>query len=789
MSILDPTTREALEFDALLEQAAALAETAPGARRTRAIEPASNTTTAQGLQAQTTEARRWIEQLSPRLSGLDDPEPVLAALRVAGLSLEPAQILVACCYIGRAAEIKGAMKARSTDFPVLWKLAEKIADLGDWKRSVTKALDGEGNVLDSATPEIRRVRSAIRQKREELNRTLERYFSRPEVIQDSYVTERNGRYVIPVRAERKQEVEGVLHGASSSGATVFLEPLPVVGMNNELALLLEQEALEVSRIIQELTSSLRRQLVHFDTLVEAITQLDVTAARARLGLRQQAVEPALGGPGIEILQARHPLLMHFIGAGNVVPVDVRLNAQTKVLVISGPNTGGKTAALKTVGLLALMSHCGFQVPAREARFPMFSGIRADVGDHQSLQQSLSTFSSHILRLKEILAETAGETLVLLDELGAGTDPSQGASLALAVLETLVAKGAHVIVTTHLERLKAFAQDRGFAENAAVEFDEQSLRPTFRLISGISGHSNALTIAQRIGLDREIVDLARSKIGNRELEMENYLQRLNEDAQKLAAAREELQRKSQELDRERIRQRIEAEEKLARRQQELEERLAQLQRQFEESLKLELAGISDKVERQRRLAAEKRKAEALRESFRRQALGYIAVADQRASSERDDGRASGTPEPRARVLVISLDQPGVFLGMEGKQAVVEIAGKKVRLAPADLRCLEEPPAAALRLPSNVSFTPAAGEEVPHELNLIGKTVDEALPEVDKFLDKAALESYASVRLIHGRGSGRLAKALREFLQGHLHVASARAGNEREGGNGVTVVELR
>ncbi|HEY3129224.1 MAG TPA: endonuclease MutS2 [Acidobacteriota bacterium] len=779
--MLDQETRQALEFNALLQLAATLAQTPLGARRIQSWDPLTAVEQIQCLQRRTSEAKQWVQQLRPTFAGLDDPASLLAGLAVEDLSLEPAQILLAARYLGKARELRQATKPHAALYPLLWSQLEAVVDFNDWIRLVEKSLDAEGRILDSASPEIRQIRVAIDHKRRHLHQALEQYFAYTEILQDAYITERSGRFVIPVRVERKNEIEGVLHGTSSSGATVFLEPLPVVGLNNDLAFLLEQEAVEARKILRSLTSPLRAFQNEFKATVEILTDLDATAARGRLSLQHQAVEPTFGNSGIRIKQGRHPILIQFLGFANVVPVDLELDPATRVLIISGPNAGGKTAVLKAIGLFSAMAQCGFHIPASNAALPLFTNVRADIGDHQSLQENLSTFSSHVLRLQQVLQQADDRALVLLDELGAGTDPSQGAALALAVLETLSDRGAHVVATTHLDRLKAFAEEQPFAQNAAVEFDQRSLKPTFRLLLGVSGQSNALSIAERLGLEKDIVERARRKMASQDREMEKYLQRLQDQSEALEQQKEKLLQENREMEQERSRFRMEKEQILRSEQEKLESRWQELQREFEGKLQNELQSVQDKAERERQMASHRRRMELLRQSFRKKASGSMTT-----KAAQDSPQALA---PNSAVMVTSLGRLGTFLGMEGKQALVEIGGKRVQVALSDLQAAEKDKQADRRLPANVRFTPASETPVPQELNLIGKTVDEAIFEVDKFLDQAFVESYSKVRLIHGRGTGRLSKALRQFLKHHEHVADLRPGGEGEGGDAVTIVELR
>ncbi|MBI4456326.1 MAG: endonuclease MutS2 [Acidobacteria bacterium] len=783
--MLDDETLQALEFDAVLRLTAGFARTPLGKRRVELLRPLADLDQVERLQQKTSEARSWIVHLQPAFAELDDADALWSTLAVEEMTLEPGQILLAADYVQCVQQIRAAMGTIASHYPLLWLVLDATPDLSGWASQVHKAMDREGRVLDAASVELRKIRTGIARLRYQLNEKLEEYFSRSEILQDNYITERNGRYVIPVRAEKKNVIEGVLHGTSSSGATVFLEPLSVVSLNNDLAYLLDQELIEVQRILADLTRGLRSRQHDFRKVVENLADLDGTAAQARLSLQQQAVQPTLGcgaNQSIELKQARHPMLIQFLGWENVVPIDLRLEAGTDIVIISGPNAGGKTAVLKTVGLLAVMAQCGFHVPVAEARLPIFKEILADIGDHQSLQESMSTFSSHVLRIQKLLQEAKPETLVLLDELGTATDPTQGGALALATLETLRERGGRVLVTTHLDRLKVFAEEQKFAENVAVEFDEKSMRPTFRLLPGLSGQSNTFSIAARLGMSRAVIDLARSKMGTQEAEAENYLLRLRRQWDELQEERARMQRENEKTAEDHQRFLLEQEQNARRQRQELEVKLLDLELEFQKALQRLLESTRDKMERDRWKNLQMRKARVLRDLFREE-------AKKAAPGRADDAKPEAAPDPGAYVVVISLGQSGIFLGMEGKQAVVEVAGKRVQVPLSDLKKARESGESARPLPVNVFFTPATKEHPPQELNLIGQTVDEALSRVDKFLDQALLEGYDSVRLIHGRGTGRLAKALRDFLKAHQYVAAVRPADDQEGGAAITIVELR
>src|SRR5690606_15757772 len=497
-----------LEFDRIRERLAALAQSEPGRALCLALQPLFDREGVARLQAETRAATELLARgLRPPLGGLSDVRPLVdRASR--GAVLFPEEIVRVRATLGASAQMRAFLEEAGPPEP-LAPLAERLIRRPELERAIDRCVDENGDVLDSASDELARLRQRQREVQARIRQHLERLVHdhrMQDVLQESLVTVRNGRYVVPVRAERRADVPGVVHDQSASGNTLFIEPLAVVELNNRLRRLEAAEAEEIRRILTSLSRRIAEDGAALAPAVESLAQLDLIFARARLGFEMNAVEPVLNGEGrLRLGGARHPLL-----APPVVPIDLWLGDAFHVLVITGPNTGGKTVALKTVGLLALMCQSGLQVPARQAELPVFRAIYADIGDEQSIEQNLSTFSSHMRRVIPMLEEAGPEDLVLLDEVGAGTDPDEGAALAEAILEHLRQRGARVVATTHYSQLKGYAYLTEGVENASVEFDAETLQPTYRLQIGLPGRSNALEIAARLGTPPEVIERARQR---------------------------------------------------------------------------------------------------------------------------------------------------------------------------------------------------------------------------------------------------------------------------------------
>jgi DNA mismatch repair protein MutS2 len=797
---LDDESRRALEFDAVLDAVAGHAATAAGSARVRSLAPRFD---AEGLEAEHAAVAEAAKHLGERgrlvQGGLPDPGAALRGIAILGLRLDAAALRDLAVVLVAAGELRAAiLRLPAAEFPRLRDLGVATPDLRADARDVVAHVTPDGRISDEASPELRRIRAAAARVGERLRRMLESYLHEPgaeAVIRDDFVTQRNGRYVIPVRADAPRSVRGIVHAASSSGATLFVEPMESVDLNNEIVRLAEAEAAEQDRVVELWGRRFRDR--HGDVLaaVDGLTSADSLQARALFAAAAEGVTPRIGpGVPLRIRDARHPLLDRRLReqGARCVPASLDLDPPDQVLVLSGPNTGGKTVALKTVGLAVLMAHSGLPVTAKEASLPLLRQVRADIGDHQSIEADLSTFSAHVRAVARFLEAMSPPALFLFDEIGTGTEPTEGAALAQAVLERLVAPGITAVATTHQGVLKAWAFTTPGAASAAMEFDEEALKPTFRILMGAAGVSAGVEIAARLGLADALVERARSLIAPGGRQTEAYLYRLRELVSDLEERRANIVAEEERLAEEHRRLASRAADDAERRRRRAQEALEEALREFREQGKREIQAIQDRRERAR-LEKEQAKAEIrLRSEIRRKTGGSSAAGEAPAEPP-----GPVDPRPGLKVRVLSLGREGEIASVRGDKVEVRMGrvGITVRrddLAPAGP---EEPPVerrsmvARAAAPGRSEPGPGLTDDTPTELMLIGKTVDEALPELDRFLDQAALHGTAEIRVVHGHGTGRLRASIRLFLRGHPHVENQRSGEPREGGDGATVVRVK
>lgn len=785
---------QTLEFPKILDRLAAHTSFSAGAEKARRLTPSTDAAEVRERLATTAEARRLLaERPQTDLGGVRDLRPMVEAARRSVL-LSPADLLDVRQTLLVARRFRQIFAPLESAYPRLAAIVARTALCPDLVEAIGRALDDRGEVRDDASPALARVRQELRATHDRLMDRLQRIISSPEnqpFLQEPLVTMREGRYVIPLKAEFKGRIPGIVHDRSASGATLFIEPLAVVDLANAWRELQLQEAEEVRRILADLTARVAAHGEELEETVDALAELDLVLAAARYAEELNAAEPVMtdgrprrDAPCLALLQARHPLL----DPATVVPIDVVLDAETHVLVITGPNTGGKTVTLKTVGLLALMAQSGLHIPvAPGSSLPVFNAIYADIGDEQSIEQSLSTFSAHLTNILSFLHRADERSLVLLDELGAGTDPAEGSALARALLEAFRQKGAVTLVATHYPELKAYAQLTPGVRNACVEFDPETLRPTYHLTIGLPGRSNAFAIARRLGLDEEIVRRAEALISREDRMTEGLLADLHRLRLEAARARDEA---------------LAARAEARRLEEELRKRLARIDE--------ERAAILETARREAQAEVEK-----LREELRalRRKLGQIAampLAPQALPQAREalteveaelEGLSEGieealqpSPPPSSApvqvggtVWVPSLRATGQLLALEDGEAEVQIGALRVRV-PA--RELEGRPAPAPEIvPAVVRVRPAAlGTGVSPRLDLRGRTVEDALEQLDRHLDAAMLAGLPWVHIVHGKGTGALRQAVRDFLSRHPLVRSFRPGGDGEGGDGVTVAIL-
>ncbi len=766
-----------LEFPWVRDRLRALCSTPLGEEQAQQLVPEVDFARVQELQQETVEARVLLREGGLNLRGVPDFRPASRRAALGGV-LDPAS-LVGLWRAARAGRLaKSALAERAGRLPLLAALVRELPTFELLEARLERSLSEDGQVRDSASPGLARVRREIRTTQERLRSRLEEMVRSPRwarMLQDPIVTVRGDRYVVPVKQAYASQFPGVVHDQSATGATVFMEPLVALQLGNHLRQLQGREAREVEGVLAELSREVGARSREWEKLAGVLARLDFALAKAALAEDLEAVCPVLvPGPVLDFRRARHPLLVERArrDGSPLVPVDVRLGEEFRTLVITGPNTGGKTVTLKTVGLLVLMAQAGLAIPAAEgSRAGCFHAVFADIGDEQSIQQNLSTFSSHMRTVVEVVRRAGPGSLVLLDEVGAGTDPAEGCALARAVVETLHERGACTVVTTHYGELKALAYQRDGVENASVEFDSQTLQPTYHLRIGTPGRSNAFTIARRLGLEEAVVERARS-----------YLDRQTREADAVLEGMEH-QRRAAERER----------QEAARLRSELEALRAGYQGRLQR-LEEDRARLLEQAREQARQVVEeaRQQVEALLEALRTQRREQAAAEARRRLRELAGRLASprtppaGPPLERVRlgqtVRVASLGADGVVVGVFGEHAEVQVGAARVRVPREDLRV---PQASGLRPAARqVAFQPPA---VSPRLDLRGLTADEAVARLEKYLDDALLAGLDRVVVVHGKGTGALRRAVHEALRTVPGVRFSLAVPE-EGGEGATVVEF-
>jgi DNA mismatch repair protein MutS2 len=806
-----------LEYQHLLELIKRNAQTEAGQRRVETLAPLEDVselkrelaTLAECVTLRTRGVKWWF-------NGLTDPSETIGRLRVEGASLDPLSILQTAKLCDQAMQARSAILAERENTPVLWELVQDLPrELNSLVARVTNKILPNGELDDRASPELAGIRHEINVLRSRITRSLEGLMRRSaEAIQDELVTIRNDRFVIPVKADHRGRIQGVAHGYSSSGATAFVEPLETIDANNELQSLHESEAREIAKILYGLSEELRAQLPGIEMAAQAVAELDFINARAIFHQNFNCVIPEIqahaapnGSGDLEMIEARHPLLEENLRAtgGSVVPVSFALNDDKNAMVISGANAGGKTVVLKTTGLLALMALSGISVPARSARFPFYATVLADIGDHQSLAANLSTFTSHVANIARMLELCEAPALVLLDEVGTGTDPEEGSALGVAVVDHFRRVcGAHVIATTHYSGLKMYAGNEEGVVNASVEFDEKTLRPTYRLLVGVAGASSGLEIARRFGVPGPIVDDAMRSVKDSSLQASEYLRRIkreSEEAEALRLALEEeraaVAEKFASLDKE-----------AAKRERERKTTFDQsVQRTFAEIEKRSRELVSKIEDRTERIRLERESQRQIAEMKRTAERGVRIVRESQPVQAEPERAADETPEyvpaaPREivvgdKVKLRSFGSVGIVDQIKDGMAEVRVKSLRFREKLENLELVEatapKPQQGKLeklrRSAEAEVHLGAAEDKAQSELNVIGQTTDEAVDAVDKFLDEASLASLSKVRIIHGHGTGALRRAIGALLDGHPHVFRFLPAPPDQGGAGATLVELR
>jgi DNA mismatch repair protein MutS2 len=787
---------EPLEWRAVQEMVRTRSATLLGEREADHLLPAADPLHVADERGRTVECLRLLDEAGRLpLATLKDPDPILKRLAVEGARLEGQDVHDLCHILRTADEVRkfvveqSAAPGEEAAYPRLLSLALGLPDLSSILREVADHVSPSGQIQDSASPDLKKIRRRITHLSEKLQRELQQIIdkARSEIfLRDEYITVRNGRYVLPIRTDAPFPVPGVLHGRSSTGLTHFIEPMITVEINNEIVGLREREEEEIDRILRRYTRLLRDARGPVEETVAGVGRFDGIQARARLARDLKAIPAASAEDGgLRLEGARHPLLeasLRPLGR-EPVPIGMSLSESYPVLIVSGPNTGGKTVALKTVGLLVLMNQAGLLVPAEAASLPVFRRVLVDIGDHQSIAANLSTFSSHMQNIARMAEEAEPPALVLLDEIGTGTDPEEGAALGVAILRHFHRKGAFVMVTTHMSGIKSYGYETPGVKNACVEFDEQTLQPTFRLLLGVAGSSSGIEIARRLGLPDGIVADARDLMGPDSLRTDAYLKRVKETLEEVSRERERLAAQRREAERLRAREEAEGERREKERAREFREELAGAVERYEKALKQHLSGIDDKALRKKLEKEGRRKAANVEAHMERE------VRDRFGGPHRPVYTPPSEVHPGDRVRIVSLGQKGTVDEVDGDRIRVDVGGKTLSCILAELALMERGQAGRAALPKRVSLDAGTKDSIGGELHLLGHSVDEALPKVDKFLDDAFLAGHTQVRLVHGHGTGALRRAIADFLKEHPHVANYRLASDGEGGTGVTVVDLR
>ncbi|RKO67618.1 endonuclease MutS2 [Desulfofundulus salinus] len=784
---MDERTLKRLEYDKVLEHLARYTFSPLGRERVFSLRPVTDRQAIHTWLAQTTQARELL-RLEPgaELSGWHDIRQYLQRV-VRGAVLEPQELFETGQTLGVCRRIRKFFAERPGRYPLLEEIALTIGNFTELEKKIIRAIIPGGEIADDASAALSTIRRRLQRAQQQVKEQLESIVRSPayqKYLQDPIVTIREGRYVVPVKQEYRAQVPGIVHDQSASGATLFIEPMAVVESNNEVRRLQVAEKQEIARILGELSGAVAARGEELTLSLEALGQLDFIMARARYSEHLDAVEPRLlPVPRLNLRQARHPLL-----SGNVVPISIHLGYGFDTLVITGPNTGGKTVTLKTVGLLVLMAQSGLHIPAGEgSEIGVFEEVFADIGDEQSIEQSLSTFSSHLTNIVQILNQAGPGSLVLLDELGAGTDPAEGAALAQAILERLHEMGARTVATTHYSELKNFACARERVENASVEFDAVTLKPTYRLLIGRPGSSNAFEIALRLGLAPDLVERARSFMTAEQVQVADLMQQLERARQQAERELEEARRMRQEAAE--LKERYQAlrdelvdrrESILARAREEARQLVKRAKQESEEAIRELRARLADEAAR-------------VREEAIREAREKLAGMQERLQA----GAPRPKPEPGVIPASVSVGQ-AVFLPrfnqrgtvvalLDGGDVQVQVGMIKINVPLAELRLPEEDQASRGEV-RVASLLEDKTRSISTRLDLRGLRAEEALQEVEKYLDDATLAGLSRVYLVHGKGTGALRAAIQQQLKTDRRVKSFRLGEHGEGGTGVTVVEL-
>ncbi len=789
--VMDTKSIEVLEFPKLLRILAEFTGFSASRYLAETLLPKNERGAVSLLLRQSTEARNLLS-LEPNFS-IGHPADVRETVRMTTLSkvLDPASLLDIRSILLAASLMHATIKGHAEDLPCLWDIARQITVLPQIAEEIERCIDPSGEVLDTASAELDGIRNALKEARHQIMNRLEKILrdeNNQMVIQDDFVTERGGRYVIPVKTEFQSEIKGIIHDISNTEATVFIEPMAVVELGNRLRQMAMEEEKEILRILTALSEDVAEYSELIIADVSLIAELDLALAKAKFAKSFNAIEPQIASPDdtpqiFRLVKARHPLLKE-----KAVPISVEIGDDFSGLVITGPNTGGKTVSLKTMGLFALMAQSGIPIPASEAsQIPVFDNVFADIGDEQSIEETLSSFSWHMGNIVRIVRKATPKSLVLLDELGTSTDPAEGAALAQAIMLYFVENGTMVAATTHFGELKVFAHKTAGMENASMEFDPVTLAPTYRMVQGVPGGSNALSIAAQLGLPASIIDKAREILPGGISEMETLVNELTREKEKTRVLRSEMEAEKKAATE--MKQQMEAE------LQGLEKQKLDMLREEKEKISREAAELYKEI---RQASAELRKSRSKPKI--EQAKTTLDVIHEQLESEAwqlppDDSR-EGMAVTEVHdlsigdaVRIIDTNIRGTVANIIEKTGEVEVHAKKTKLkvSAEDLEKIEKTGESTYSRSHTLKTEPT---EHPRslELDLRGKRADEVEPELDAYLNDASIAGFHEVRVIHGYGTGTVRQIVRDMLAFHPLIRSFRSGKQEEGGDGVTVIKL-
>jgi len=799
---MDTKTLTVLEYPKILERLAANCDFSASADLARALQPSTSKDEILRLLAETSEARRLLDTTDATIGGAHDVRQPADLARHGGVLeakelLDIQSTLIACRTLKRIIEKNAETCPRLAEIAVSLPNAQGLIEL------IGRTVSEKGEVLDSASPRLASIRNEVRVAHERLMTRLQRYLTDSTVspmLQDALITQRDGRYVIPLRSEFKGRVKSIVHDQSSTGATLFIEPLAVVELNNSYRELQLAERDEIRRVLAELSLQVGMQAEPITWGIEALAEIDLAFAKAKYSTEINASEPVIlttnderrtteakrPSPVIRLSQARHPLL----DPETVVPIDVLLSPETRSVVITGPNTGGKTVSLKTVGLLVLMGQSGMHIPAQSgSELPLFDAIYADIGDEQSIEQSLSTFSGHIKNIIQILKVADEHSLVILDELGAGTDPQEGSALARAILTDLLGRGVATFVATHYPELKTYAQVTPGVVNASLEFDIRTLRPTYKLTIGLPGRSNALAIAQRLGLPEEILAAARAEVPADELRTDKLLDDIQH--QRSIAYKERQKAEKARIESHRLRR------ELSERMDKIDEERQAILEKAEAEAEAQMEALRDEIQELKHQLQRARKPLEEIKSVQEKAEVLEEKVEKTGKKQKSKGkRITGALQIGDKVILRKLGSQGVITSLAEEDVEVQIGSLRVRAKLDEIQRKAESEeteekqetkkqkdtASASRISTPAAKSPGM------EIDLRGQTSEEALDNLERYLDQAYLIGMPFVRIIHGKGTGKLRQVIRAALKDHPYVKSFEEGGDKEGGEGVTVAKI-